>query len=191
MQSKLRMKAFVTDLLKNKLPSTYYYHDYAHTMYVMHKAVEIAHHEKCTEEEIELLITAALWHDTGFIHVYDNHEEEGCALAKKYLPEYGYSNDEIDKICGMIMATKIPQSPKNKLEEIIADADLEYLGTTSASEKANDLFKERQHLNPALTREQWKQIEISFLQKHHYFTEYCKENTAPGKAAYLISLSVA
>jgi predicted metal-dependent HD superfamily phosphohydrolase len=184
------MKAFVIDLLKSKLPSSYYYHDYEHTLYVMDKAVEIGQHQNCTEKEIELLVVASLWHDTGFINVYDEHEKEGCALAKKYLPEYGYSNSDINKICGMIMATKIPQSPKNKLEEIIADADLEYLGTDNASAKANDLFKELQSLNPSLTNEQWNKTQIAFLQKHHYFTKFCKENTAPGKAAYLISLSV-
>src|ERR1035438_9048183 len=108
------MKEFVIALLKKKIPPFYYYHNYEHTLYVMSKAVEIAQHEHCTAKETGLLSTAALWHDIGFIHVNENHEEESCALGKKFLPGYGYSKEEIDIICGMIMATKIPQSPKNK-----------------------------------------------------------------------------
>jgi hypothetical protein len=86
------------------------------------------------------------------------------------------------------MATKIPQSPKNKLEEIIADADLEYLGTNNAVETSTHLFMELQHINPSLTKEKWNEIQIAFLKQHHYFTVFCKENTEPAKLLYLQTL---
>ena len=190
MQSKLPMKEFVVNLLNNKVPDYYYYHNYEHTLYVLDKAVEIGRLENCTAKEIELLSAAALWHDTGYINTYDGHEAESCALAQKYLPGYGFTADDINKVCGMIMATKIPQSPQNKLEAIIADADLEYLGTHSAGNKANDFFKELHHLNPSLTKADWNKTQISFLQDHHYFTGYCKENSEPVKAAYLSKLLI-
>jgi uncharacterized protein len=182
------MKKFVIQLLKEQLSPFYYYHSYEHTLYVMSKATEIAQHENCTAKEMELLSAAALWHDTGFINIYDNHEEEGCGLAEKFLPGYGYSLEDIHKICGMIMATKIPQTPKNKLEEIIADADLEYLGTEGAAATAENLFCELRHINPSLTRKKWNELQISFLQQHHYFTRFCKENREPAKLHYLHKL---
>ncbi len=188
MQSKIPMKEFVINLLNNNLPLFYYYHNNEHTLYVMDKAVEIGQQENCTEYEIKLLAAAALWHDAGYIHTYARHEEESCTLARQYLPGYGYSTDEINKICGMIMATKIPLSPQNKLEEIIADADLEYLGTERAGINANNLFKELQSLNPALTEEEWNQTQIDFLTDHHYFSNYCKENREHIKQSYLKSL---
>lgn len=182
------MKEFVIDLLKKKISPFYYYHNCEHTLYVLEKVAEIAQQENCSAEEIKLLKTAALWHDIGFINVYNDHEEEGCEIAKKFLPGYGYSAEEINKICGMIMATKIPQSPKNKLEEIIADADLEYLGTNNAVETSTHLFMELQHINPSLTKEKWNEIQIAFLKQHHYFTVFCKENTEPAKLLYLQTL---
>jgi len=182
------MKEFVIDLLKKKISPFYYYHNCEHTLYVLEKVAEIAQQENCSAEEIKLLKTAALWHDIGFINVYNDHEEEGCEIAKKFLPGYGYSAEEINKICGMIMATKIPQSPKNKLEEIIADADLEYLGTNSAVETSTHLFMELRHLNPSLTKEKWNDIQISFLKQHHYFTVFCKKNSEPAKLLYLQAL---
>ena len=89
----------------------------------------------------------------------------------------------------MIMATKMPQSPQNKVEAILADADLEYLGTDSVEEKAENLYKELQHLNPALTKSQWLKTQISFLQAHRYFTRFCKENRQPAKQVYLNKLT--
>ena len=182
------MREFVIHFLKKNLPPSYYFHNYEHTLYVTDKVVEIGQQEDCREQDIKLLTAAALWHDTGYTKTYADHEEESCALAQRYLPEYGYSTAEIQTICGMIMATKIPQSPKNKLEEIIADADLEYLGTDSAGIKADNLFLELQSLNPLLTKAVWDQTQISFLQKHRYFTRFCIENREPAKQLYLNKL---
>jgi predicted metal-dependent HD superfamily phosphohydrolase len=188
MQSKKKMREFVIGLLKANLPDNYFYHNYKHTLYVLDIAAEIGRYEKCTVEELDLIEVAALWHDTGYIKTYKNHEEESCLLARHYLPEYGFSDKDIDKICGMIMATKIPQSPKNKLEEILADADLEYLGTESFHETADDLFRELKFINPLLTEEKWNQTQISFIQKHHFFTGFCKVYREQKKQAYLMNL---
>ena len=87
------------------------------------------------------------------------------------------------------MATKIPQSPTNKLEEILADADLEYLGTNDVEIKAGNLFRELQSLDPSITEGLWKQIQISFIQKHHYFTRFCIENRETVKQKYLNKLA--
>jgi uncharacterized protein len=184
MQNKLTMKEFVINMLKDKLPANYYYHNYEHTLYVQEKAIEIGTQEGCTKKEIELLSAASLWHDTGYINIYTGHEEASCLLAKKKLPHYGFSEKDIAKIIGMIMATKILQTPKNKLEEILADADLEYLGTTDVAIKAHLLFRELQSLTPSLNEATWNKMQITFLETHHYFTNYCKVNKDPLRHAY-------
>ncbi|MBI1342027.1 MAG: HD domain-containing protein [Terrimonas sp.] len=183
-----QMIDFVVDLLKDRIPDSYTYHDYKHTLYVLDNVKTIGREEHCTEKEIELLSVAALWHDTGYINTYKEHELESCRLAIQYLPGYGYQAEDIDLICGMIMATRVPQTPLNKLEEIITDADLEYLGTEAAGEKARLLFRELQSINPSLTQEKWNKTEIDFLQNHHYFTHYCKTTKEPVKQIYLASL---
>ncbi|MEO6722119.1 MAG: HD domain-containing protein [Ferruginibacter sp.] len=190
MQNKQQMQQFVIDMLQEHLPVNYCYHNCEHSLYVQEVALQIGRYEKVTEKEMALLSAAALWHDTGYIETYAGHEEESCSLAKKYLPEFGFTTNEINLICGMIMATRVPQSPKTKLEEIIADADLAYLGTSHAAEKATDLFYELQSLNPSLTEAAWDKTQVSFLESHHYFTPYCKEKMEPVKQAYLAQLNV-
>jgi uncharacterized protein len=182
------MRNFIKNLLSDKLPKTYFYHNSDHTMYVLDKALEIGKHEGCSKEELKLLSTAALWHDTGYIKMYSNHEEESCNLARHHLPAYNFTESEIEIICGIIIATRIPQRPTTKLEEILADADLEYLGTQTFEIKSDCLFRELQSMNALLTEAKWNQMQISFLQKHHYFTRFCIENRDPVKQIHLNKL---
>jgi len=188
MQNRKNMRDFVISLLRENLPENYLYHNPEHTLYVIEKAEEIGRQEKCTGEELEFISIAALWHDTGYTKTYKDHEEESCRIARHYLPEFGFSDDYINRICDMIMVTKIPQVPKNKLEEILADADLEYLGTADFALKSEALFKELQFVRPSYTILEWNQAQISFLGKHHYFTKYCQENKEPIKRKHLSKL---
>ena len=188
MHTNKQLNDFVINLLKTKIPSNYFYHNYEHTLYVIDKVIEIGEQENCSAKELELLSIAALWHDTGYINTYKGHEEESCTLARQYLPGYEYTTDDINTICDLIMATKIPQSSQNKLEEIIADADLEYLSTNNAVVLAHNLFKELNALDPLLTEQDWNKTEINFLTAHRYFTGYCKANKEHIKQAYLKSL---
>ena len=182
------MQSFVVHLLKERLAPFYYYHNHEHTLYVEEKAVEIGRHEGCDEAEMRLLRAAALWHDTGFINTDTQHEEASCILARHYLPQFDFSATDINSVCGMIMATQLPQSPKNKLEAIIADADLAYLGTEIAAAQAEQLFRELQHRHPMLTASKWNKTQLVFLQMHRYFTLFCKNWVEPGKQAYLQQL---
>ena len=182
------MKDFVVKYLNENLPAGFYYHNDEHTLYVVEKVIEIGGQEDCTDYEINLLTAAAFWHDTGYVVSYNDHEIESCRLAQKHLPHFGYTDDEIRQMCGMIMATQIPQTPTNKLEQIIADADLEYLGTALAESISERLYLELLHLNPNLTPDDWNRMQIGFLQRHSYFTSFCREHREPVKQAYLNKL---
>lgn len=117
------------------------------------------------------LLSAALFHDSGFLVQSKGHEKISCDFARQYLPEFGYSEEQINKICGMIMATKIPQSPTNKLEEILAEADLDYLGRDDFFIIGNKLFNELSFYGIINSEEEWNKIQERFLENHHYFTD--------------------
>ena len=132
-------------------------------------------------DEILLIKTAALFHDKGFIQSDDDHEEKGIHVARTVLPEFGYSGEEIEQIAGMIRATAIPQNPETAAEKILADADLEYLGTDDFLKIGDTLFEEFKFRKPGLTRDEWNQIQISFMKAHKYHTAYCRQYRAPKK----------
>jgi len=170
------LKTYVFDQLEKNLASTLHYHGAHHTLYVYNAALKIAEHEKITGEDHVLLMTAILFHDFGFLQTYANHEEKSCEIARELLPEYGYNNEQIEKICGMIMRTKIPQIAFNKLEEIICDADLDYLGTDDFIPIGNQLFREFVHYGVIKDEEAWNRLQLKFLTAHQYFTDYAKQH---------------
>jgi uncharacterized protein len=164
-----RAEQFILDKLQKELPQHLYYHSVSHTQDVLAVAIRIASDESVKEEDTMLLRTAAMYHDAGFIIQNKDHEEIGCDIARKTLPGFGYADDEIKVICGMIIATKIPQSPNNQLEEIICDADLDYLGREDFWTISNNLYKELNNFNQ-LNKEDWYKLQINFFEQHHYFT---------------------
>lgn len=164
----------VIDTLTKQLPDYLTYHSVLHTLYVLDRVIYIGKKENVSEGELRLLKIAALYHDIGFIKTNVDHEIIGCEIARKDLKKFKFSENDINKICGMIKATSIPQEPKTHLEEILADADLEYLGTKHFNKVSELLYEELKHFNGNLTRQEWNAIQIDFMTKHKYHTKFCK-----------------
>ncbi len=164
-----KAEQFILDKLQKELPEYLYYHSFHHTQDVLSAAMRIATDEGVKGEDAMLLQTAVLYHDAGFTVQYKDHEEIACDIALKSLPGFAYAEEQISIICGMIMATKIPQSPNNLLEEIICDADLDYLGREDFWTISNNLYKELNNFNE-LNERDWYKLQINFFEQHHYFT---------------------
>jgi uncharacterized protein len=175
------VEEYIVGRLKRELPNNLYYHGIHHTFDVLKSAEMIGREEKISDDEMTLLKIAVLYHDAGFTKVYKNHEEEGCKMAQEDLPKFGFTQKDIDIICGMIMATRIPQMPHTKLERIIADADLEYLGTDKFESVGRTLFDEMKVYLNLDSERQWNIIQMNFLKSHHYHTDFCKKNREPLK----------
>ncbi len=122
-----------------------------------------------------LLKTAALFHDLGFIETYDGHENASIRMAKEILPAYGYSDNDIKVIEGLIRSTEIPQTPKNHLQQIMADADLDYLGRDDLYVIGQRLQYEWQLHGKISSLREWHEKQLNFLKVHNYFTESAKK----------------
>lgn len=161
---------FIIQKLGNELSPKLSYHSVAHILDVYDAAEKIGAAENISADKMKLLLIAAWYHDSGFLKGAKGHEEESCRIARETLPGFDYKPNEIEQICGMIMATKIPQSPKNNLEEILADADLDYLGRDDFFAIGNQLFKELTNFGSIKTVQEWDELQVRFLESHHYFT---------------------
>jgi len=161
---------FIINRLRNELPGHFTYHNIAHALDVRNAAEVLAREENVCATDMQLLLTAALYHDSGFLLGVQGHEEESCRIAQTVLPGYSYTANEIDLICGMIRATRMPQSPLSLLEEILADADLDYLGRDDFFDTGDRLFEELTLSGVVMDRAAWNKLQLDFLQNHHYFT---------------------
>jgi uncharacterized protein len=180
-----RARQYILDKLDSGLPADLSYHSATHTRDVVAASLRIGKQEGFTDEELTILETAALYHDSGFLFQYQNHEARGCVLVREVLPGFGYSSATVDLICDMIMATKIPQSPTSKLAEVLCDADLDYLGSESFYRIGGLLFKEFQHYGIIADEVAWNKMQVRFLEVHSYFTATAAHERQPGKRARL------
>ena len=180
-----KLKKFILKKLKKELPKNLTYHGVNHIKDVFSSAKTLAKLEKVKGEDLTLLLTAVLFHDSGFMWQQYEHERVSCEIAMEYLPGFGYTPEQLERICGMIMATKIPQTPHNKLEKIICDADLDYLGRDDFFKIGNGLYEELCMYGIIDGETEWNKLQVRFLKKHKYFTKSAKKLRKAKKEEYL------
>jgi len=180
---------FLIKKLEAELPAFLTYHNVQHTKDVVEASQYLAKKENITDREALLLFTAAAYHDAGFITSYQGHEEVSCKMVETYLPCFNYSSADIAEICHLIMATKTPQQPKNRLEEILCDADLLYLGTDNYDAIAEKLFLELKEKGIVKNRSEWNEKQSSFLKAHRFFTRTAVSEFGQKKTAHTNALS--
>ena len=171
--------------LETELPKNLYYHNVEHTINVCKYVEIIGKAEGVNNDELLLLKTAALFHDSGFLIDFDNHELHGFKLAKEILPQYQYSTKQINEIGKLIMATRIPPHPKTLLEEIMCDADLDYLGRKDFIPVSRNLFMELYERKKISSVNDWLKTQIKFIDKHTYFTQTALKNRDVNKKQQL------
>ena len=166
-----RARQYALERLERDLSPALTYHCLAHTRDdVVPAAERLAALEGVTGESLLLLRTAALFHDIGFVEQRADHETIGVRIAREVLPRFGYSPAHIEAIGGMILTTKLPQSPHTLLEEILADADLDVLGRDDFLVRSQDLQAELAAFGMPMSDEQWFGGQLEFMQAHRYFT---------------------
>lgn len=165
--------AFLIQKLERDLPKYLTYHNASHTEDVVKNAGQLGKAENVPEHELTILKTAALFHDAGFLETYKSHEEISCRMAEKWLPQFHYSNSEIEEVCSLVTSTKAQPPPGNKLARILWDANLYYLGTESYIDKANKLYKELHEAGMVKDRDQWEEYRNQIFTNSQIFHANC------------------
>lgn len=151
------------------------YHNLKHTKDVVASATQIANHYQLTDEDFFIVISAAWFHDTGYFTDKNDHEIKSVDIATHFLKQLKVEVPVIDKVNACIMATRMPQEPKNQLEEILCDADLFHLGTNDFRDKSKLMRKEMEAIKQThFDKDRWRASNIGLLESHHYFTDYCR-----------------
>ena len=188
MKKYMKLKKEVLVTLNAKLPKDLYYHGIHHTLDALKVCEVYLTEEKVKEEDAYLLRIGVLMHDIGFTVSVENHEARGVEMAQELMYKHNFDSDDIKVVNQLILATEVPQNPKNHLEEIICDVDLDYLGRSDFYEISEQLFKELVAYNNIGSKREWNKTQIRFLENHKFHTDFAKKNRRPQKEKRIVEL---
>ncbi len=143
----------------------FFYHGWLHTKSFYDAVCYLAPLECVNIDDAEKLKIAALYHDRGYKTGKEDHEYQSVIIARLELPSFGISEPKIDEICRLIMSTVPSHRPFGILEEIMHDADYEYIGRDYYMFVSELLRKEL-----GIEYSVWKVEQIKFLSKHKFLT---------------------
>lgn len=181
-------KTYALKRLQEELHESLYYHGLHHTLDVCRAVEALAFAENISEENFTLIRTATVYHDIGFVEQYQDHEIISCRIAGDSLPQFDYTPQQVEIIQNIILATRIPQNPHTHLEEILCDADLDYLGRRDFFKVADTLQKEWMAFGIISSEQEWHDRQIQFLEQHQYFTKTAREKRGHQKKKHLLTL---
>jgi uncharacterized protein len=183
-------QAYALDRLAHELAPWFSYHSLDHTREtVVPAASNLAVMEGLPVYQRELVATGAAFHDLGFVTQYFGHEAAGARIGYEILPSFGFGQEDVKTIEGMIMATVLPQSPHTLLECIVADADLATLGQDHFLERNASLRRELAAVGKVYSDTDWFGSQLKFLQGHHYWTASARSLFDARKAENTASLA--
>ena len=166
---------YIRDLFKDELIRELKYHDARHTLHptkgVVASANRIALSEKISDHDRELLLTAAYFHDAGYIREYAPNEPIAARMAGRILKLIGFNPDEIEMIQKMILATDLAVKPQTHVEKILCDADLDHFGREDFFELDGKLREGRRVRGLDVSDdEKWYKGTLAVMTNHQYYT---------------------
>jgi adenylate cyclase len=165
-------KDYIVERLVTELPKDLYYHGPHHTFDVVKSVHSLSLGEKLNNAQFFVLLTAAYFHDAGYIYKYERNEPVAVRLVNDVLPKFNYSENEVKIITDIILATESSIQPKNILEEIMCDADHDYFGRHDYQKISINLRKEFAVYDKEYSDEEWLALQINYLEnKHQYYTQ--------------------
>ena len=169
----------ILDELSERLPDYLHYHSLNHTIDVANVCNFYIDYYILSDRVANLIRIAAVAHDYGYIFDPKEHEERSIIEVRPMLTEY--SDKEIAVIDGLIRATKVPQKPRNLYEQILSDADLDYLGREDYPQLSQALYEEFLYFGVVENQTHWLDVQIRFLEGHQFHTDWAKNNRTENK----------
>jgi predicted metal-dependent HD superfamily phosphohydrolase len=171
---------YIRELFRDELPDGIKYHDADHTLHptkgVVASANRIALFENISENDRELLIAAAYFHDTGYVRELEKNEPIAARMAGRILKLIGYKPNEVVKVQKMILATDLEREPQTRVEEILCDADLDHLGREDFFKLDGKVREGRRARGIDVSDDaKWYKGTLEFVKTHQYYTESQKK----------------
>ncbi len=155
------------------------FHNFEHAKAVVKACKEIGAATHLSAEDLEVVVLAGWFHDVGYLECGEGHEEKSIETAAAFLRKNRYPEEKIVQVAGCISATKLPQSPRSLLEQVLCDADIAHLASRNFLELTELIRIEIEHrLGREFTDVEWLTMNFDFVSRHRYHTEYARASFA-------------
>jgi len=177
-----KAKTYVLDLIDRELPVEYVFHSKDHTLDVYHNSQIIGKEEGLSPDDQNSLAVSALFHDAGYVKSYENHELLSADLAREFLVSLDVDSGLIEQVVRAILATEVPQTPKDIISKSLCDADLMHLTYDEYFRRIEPMRMEWKLTGrQTLSEEEFHRQSVKFFKAHHYHTEFGRKVLAPKK----------
>jgi predicted metal-dependent HD superfamily phosphohydrolase len=164
-------RTYAGECFQTGLTTDHQYHHQGHTERVCKAVMGLGKAEGLSDEQLEILELAAIFHDLGFTETYEGHEAVSRQLANSFLESHHYPEDKKEQVLDLIDVTFPPKVPQTLPEKVICDADLSNLGSPDYLKYLTALRHEwKTFLNQEYTDEAWYKLNYKFVKSHRYYT---------------------
>lgn len=163
---------YIFTLFSKQLSPDYVYHNYQHTMDTVAVCAKLAKaYNEISKDELEVLLLAAWFHDSGYVYAHEGHEEKSKEIAIDFLRQRNFEARKTDSVVECIENTKKNSRPSTLLAKIIADANIADIGQESYPAKAALLKTEWSKFGKIFNKEEWLKAQLDFMRSFKFNTE--------------------
>ncbi|MFI5219312.1 MAG: Pycsar system effector family protein [Bacteroidia bacterium] len=178
-----KVKKYVKEVFEEKYDNRSTYHSFEHTREVAEASEKIGNGSDLNDEELETVVIAAWFHDTGYMFQREDHETYSVKKAEEFLKSNKYPDEKVQRVAACIMATRINHVPENLMEEVIHDADYINLANPDNYKQSELLKLESVNYGGSEpSEEEWLAAELKFLLNHRYYTAYARKKLEDKKS---------
>lgn len=182
------VQVYIADFFAKNVSPQFVFHDLEHTVQTVAATRTIADGFQVSATDMQTLLLATWFHDTGYADGPKDHEERSIVHATHFL-EGKIPAEQMEAVHACIRATKVPQCPNSLLEQIISDADLSHLGMKMYWDRTSKLRQEFVLTRTMVMSDQdWVDFEINFMMTHEYHTVVAQELFNKRKAKHIQQL---
>ena len=176
-------KDFVLNIFDEKLSENLLYHGVKHTLDVLNNVEIIGKYGNLNEDDLNILRICAIFHDVGYIDIYDGHEAKSAIYAAEFFQSKHVDGIIIKQVVDAILSTQLPQKPKDVISEMLCDADLMYLADQSEYIREAELLRQEwaKMGKTKLNDHEFYVSSLEFFKSHHFHSEFGKNMLRPKK----------
>lgn len=171
------VEIYCREMLSGEKCSRLSFHNLTHTQEVVNNVYEITKKLNLPILDLENVLIAAWFHDTGFAEDYKDHEKCSKRIAEEFLNKQFLEQQRVDIILTCIEVTKLGSKPVSMLEKIMCDADLYHLSKCDYLFRNILLRKEwEKELGVFYSDNEWYKLNYKFLNEHKFYINQNNQN---------------